>query len=176
MTSPVRRLVRSLGLKPHPEGGFYRETWRSAGSIPGSGLPARYRGSRSYATAILFLLPAGSVSRWHRVASDELWCWQGGGPVDLAELDGRGMIRRVRIGSGHGAVLQHVVPAGRWFAARPARGSSHALVGCVVAPGFSFADFELADVDQLLARFPRSARSISAFAGAPRPGRSRARR
>src|SRR5688572_23988847 len=106
MTQSVRGLIRRLRLLPHPEGGFYRETWRSAGRIPASALPARYRGSRPYATSILFLLPSGAVSAWHRVASDELWCWQGGGEVEVGEIRGS-RARLTRIGPG--GVLQHVV-------------------------------------------------------------------
>lgn len=170
MTPTVRGLIRSLRLQPHPEGGFFRESWRSprTARFPG------YAGRRSYATAIVFLIPAGTVSRWHRVASDELWCWQGGGNIELAELI-RGRVRITRIGAGRGSVLQHVVPGGYWFAARPARGCDYALAGCVVAPGFDFKDFELADSERLVRLYRRSAALIRAFAGA-RPRGRRARR
>src|SRR5688572_30539778 len=114
---PVHRLVRALNLRPHPEGGYYRETWRAAGRIHHTALTRGYRGPRPYVTSILFMLPAGTVSRWHRVRSDELWCWQGGGAIDLVVIASRGRVQRVRIGSGRRAHLQFVVPGGRWFAA-----------------------------------------------------------
>jgi predicted cupin superfamily sugar epimerase len=125
------RTAELLGLAPHPEGGWYRETWRSG---PES-VPDGYPGPRAAATVIYFLLTPGEESAWHRVRSDEVWLWHRGGPLTV--LDG---------GDGPdlaaGQVPQHVVPGGRWQAARPA-GDSEVLVSCVVAPGFDFADFTL---------------------------------
>ena len=127
-----------LGLQAHPEGGWFRETWRAPGTV------ATPRGDRSPATCIQFLLQPGEASRWHRVhGAGEMWLWQGGGPLRLrlggtgsrAELD-----REVVLGPG-GAV-QHLVQPGEWQAAAPAAGEA-VLVGCVVSPGFDFADFEL---------------------------------
>lgn len=136
-------LVDELALAPHPEGGWYRETWRVPGSV------ATARGPRSPATAILFLLEPGQSSRWHRVRSGELWLWQGGGPLALSLGGTSGSpvpSSEVVVGpdpsAGH--ALQHLVEPHEWQAARPA-GTEHCLVACVVSPGFDFDDFELED-------------------------------
>jgi predicted cupin superfamily sugar epimerase len=133
-----------LDLAPHPEGGWFRETWRAR---PES-VPAGYPGPRAAATGIYFLLASGEESAWHRVRSDELWLWHSGGP--LALLDGGHGDRPavspsvIKLGPGlaAGQVPQHVIPAGHWQAARPAA-TDEVLVSCVVAPGFDFADFEM---------------------------------
>lgn len=141
---PRPRTAELLGLAPHPEGGWYRETWRAG---PAS-RPDGYPGPRAAATGIYFLLAPGEESRWHRVRSDEAWLWHAGGP--LLVLDGGGGDRPSEqpiatiLGPDvpAGQVPQHVIPGGHWQAARPA---SHieALVSCVVAPGFDFDDFTL---------------------------------
>jgi hypothetical protein len=165
VTMTVRALVRALGLRPHPEGGFYRETWRSAGRIPRHALPRRYGGGRRFATSILFLLPAGSVSRWHRVRSDETWYHQLGGSLELVEIARGGRWRRTVLGPcpARGHRFQHTVPGGTWFAARPLPGTAFTLAGCAVAPGFEFADFELGDARRMAARQPRLATRIHRF-------------
>jgi uncharacterized protein len=134
----VEQLCARYDLSPHPEGGFYRETYRSAASLPGS--------VRSVSTAIYFLLPRGTYSRLHRIGSDEVWHFYGGGPLIIAEVSDDGVVRRTRLGPGatEHEVPQHVVPAGSWFGAYPADESEYCFVGCTVAPGFSFDDFELA--------------------------------
>jgi len=131
----ARALVKALALQPHPEGGWYRETWRAQ---PGA------EGARPASTAILFLLPEGARSHWHRVDADEIWIHQSGGPLLLEIAGPDGEISETRLGGNilGGDVLQAVVPAGRPQAARPL--GAWALVACVVAPGFDFAGFELA--------------------------------
>lgn len=126
----VDDLIRRLELAPHPEGGFYRETHRE---------PAP-EGGRALSSTILFLLPDGDRSRWHRVDATEIWFWHGGAPLDLAI----GAEHRLVLGPhlGAGEVAQAIVPAGEWQAASATRG--WALVSCVVSPGFDFAGFELA--------------------------------
>lgn len=138
-------LVATLGLQAHPEGGWYRQTWRSGVSVE----PAGYPGPRAAATGIHFLLAAGEASRWHRVRSDELWLWQGLGPLRLwlggsGEAPAPGTDAVVGPDPTAGQALQALVPAGVWQAAEPVT-EAGALVACVVAPGFDFADFELAD-------------------------------
>jgi len=133
----ARTIIEALGLAPHPEGGWYRETWRAAA-------PA---GDRVGGTAIHFLLEAGQRSHWHRVDADELWLWHAGAPLDLSiERDG-GEIETTRLGGdvARGYAPQRLVPANRWQAAEANRG--WALVSCVVVPGFEFAGFELAPPD-----------------------------
>lgn len=150
MNAPVRDLVRRFSLLPHPEGGFFRESYRSPEALS---LP---RGSRSASTAIYFLLPEGSVSKLHRIQSDEVWHFYLGGPLRLTELHPDGGRREVVLGQDvkKGQLLQHVVSAGVWFGAAPEKGSAYSFVGCTVAPGFDFADFELAVRAELVKRFP----------------------
>jgi predicted cupin superfamily sugar epimerase len=136
-------LAEQLDLQPHPEGGWFRETWRS----PVSFRPEGYPGQRSAATAIYFLLHPGERSRWHVVRSDELWSWHRGGPLAL-RLGGAGdepaAARTVVLGGDvdAGEQPQVLVPGGAWQCAAPA-GPAPVLVSCVVAPGFDFADFRL---------------------------------
>jgi hypothetical protein len=146
-------LVRKLNLQPHPEGGYFRETYRAAESIGSDALPRRFSGTRSISTAIYFLLEAGQCSHLHRIRSDEVWHFHAGDPLDIVEIDAAGSLKTTRLGSD--LLFQHVVPAGVWFGATPAPGGRFALVGCTVAPGFDFADFELADQAKLLAEYPR---------------------
>jgi hypothetical protein len=131
-------VAASWGLEPHPEGGFYRETYRSALEVTPSGWP----GPRALATSILYLLGPGDRSAWHRVRGDELWLWQGGGPMRLSVGD---LERVVGPDGSAGQDLQVLVPAGVWQSATPA-GDEWSLVACVVAPGFDFIDFELRDI------------------------------
>ena len=138
------RTAELLDLTRHPEGGWYRETWRSG---PQS-VPAGYPGPRAAATVIYFLLTPGEESAWHRVRSDEVWLWHSGGPLTM--LDGgdgdqpTAIPATVTLGPDlrTGQVPQHVIPGGHWQAARPAA-DDEVLVSCVVAPGFDFEDFTL---------------------------------
>ena len=145
-------LIAKLDLQPHPEGGFYRELFRSAETVT----PSDSRGARAALTTIYFLLTADSWSRWHRVSSDESWHLYEGGPLELLELDvASRAIERHRlapVGDDDGAPT-HVVAAGRWQAARPL--GDYALMGCTVGPGFDFADFELLGDDDALATVVR---------------------
>jgi predicted cupin superfamily sugar epimerase len=128
-------IIAALGLAPHPEGGWYRETWRAAADD----------GGRCAVTAIHFLLEAGQESHWHRVDADEIWCWHAGAPLSLGIAAGSGEAPHwLRLGPdvAAGEAPQGVVPAGAWQAARA--DSGWALVSCVVAPGFDFAGFTLA--------------------------------
>ena len=138
-------LIDRLGLCPHPEGGYFRETYRASEQV------STPWGPRAASTAILFLLPAGERSHWHRIRSDEAWHFHGGGGLLIHELSPSGQTRTTRLGMDlpAGEQPQHVVPAGRWFAAEPAAGSAWSLVSCTVAPGFDFSDFQLARSDDL---------------------------
>jgi uncharacterized protein len=133
-------LAELLGLEAHPEGGWYRETWRSEVGFE----PEGYDGERASATAIYFLLGPGEESRWHRVRSAELWLWHSGAPLILEYGEERGAAVVSTLGPdvGAGQRPQIVVPAGAWQAARPA-GDEAVLVSCIVSPGFDFADFTL---------------------------------
>ena len=153
-------LIRRFDLKPHPEGGFFSETYRSAESV------RRDDGStqtRSASTAIYYLLCDGAHSAWHRIRSDEVWHFYAGEPLNVHVLDEAGSLITHRLGNTlmhPDAVFQAVVPAGLWFAAECADPATFALVGCTVAPGFEFSEFELADVEALKARHPQHAAFI----------------
>ena len=157
MHPDAARWIGHLGLTPHPEGGFFRETYRAEESIAFAHLPARFAGARAFATAIYFLLEGRQVSRLHRIRSDELWHFHAGGPLIVESIAPDGVAGRAALGpvAEAGQVFQHVVPAGHWFGAALERPDSYALVGCTVAPGFDFAELELARRDELLARFPQ---------------------
>ena len=133
-------LIATLALRPHPEGGFFREVFRSGVQVE----PEDGRGSRAALTTIYFLLPEGSISRWHQVASDEVWHLYEGGPLELLELTGEehDLVRHrlSPLGIGGGAPVC-TIEAGNWQAARPL--GPYVLVGCTVGPGFDFADFRL---------------------------------
>lgn len=161
----VKELVKLLDLKPHPEGGFFRETYRAAGRIRREALPGGFSGDRNFSTAILYLLPRGAKSRLHRIASDEVWHFHLGGPLSIYELSTHGAALEVALGPDlkAGQRLQHVVPAGTWFSAEPAAGSPYSLVGCTVAPGFDFSDFELGKKKELLKRFAAARELVERF-------------
>jgi predicted cupin superfamily sugar epimerase len=156
MDGDVARWVEVLGLAPHPEGGFYRETYRCEARV----------GDRSASTAIYFLVTRGSFSALHRIRSDELWHFHAGDALEVVTIDDDGARRDLHLGLAldRGERPQHVVPAGHWFGARlRSPTSSYALVSCTVAPGFDFADFELADRAALVASFPAHAPLIHAL-------------
>ena len=136
--------ARQLELSPHPEGGWFRETWRSELMVGQSALPPEYTGSRNAGTAILFLLMPGQQSAWHTVRSAELWFHHRGSPLLLEVGPERDSARTLLLGSdvGAGQQPQVLVPPGHWQRARP-RDDEPTLVSCVVVPGFDFADFAL---------------------------------
>lgn len=132
--SEAQAIIARLGLEPHPEGGWYRETWRADES-----------GSRGHATAILFLLDQGQSSHWHRVDAAELWLWHAGSGLRLHRAPGdAGPVESLRLGPDvlNGESPQLLIPAHHWQAAEA--DSGWALVSCVVAPAFRFEGFELA--------------------------------
>ncbi|MFA5812685.1 MAG: cupin domain-containing protein [bacterium] len=158
----VQEIIELLDLKPHPEGGYYRESYRSKGVIVAAALSGEFAGPRNFSTAIYYLLDKGARSRIHRLASDEVWHYYLGDPVMIVEIMPDGCVRETIVGpkiqDGH--VPQHVVPAGRWFGAYLPDGSDYALVGCTVAPGFDFADFEFGKREELIREFPTAENAI----------------
>lgn len=163
MHDTAAELIRRLGLQPHPEGGHYRETYRGAQQV----LRAPGGPSRSAGTAIYYLLHGGACSAWHRIASDEIWHFYAGGVLLVHVLEEGGSVSTHRLGDAlrdPAAAYQAVVPAGCWFGAELAEPGGYALVGCTVAPGFEFSEFELADVDVLLAGYPGRADLIRRLA------------
>ncbi len=153
--------IEKLELLAHPEGGYFRETYRANEQI--NDLPDRFHtktspsGGRSFSTAIYFLLESGQFSAFHRIKSDEVWHFYTGSALSLYAIDPAGQLNEFRLGSqpDQAETWQAVVPAGWWFGARVDPLDAYALVGCTVAPGFDFADFELAERSQLLAAYPQ---------------------
>lgn len=157
----VQRLIAELSMQPHPEGGYYAQTYKSELTVAAPWAPAR-----SAATAIHFLMTPNAVSRLHRLKADEVWHFYGGGPITVVELLPDGSHRETVLGPldaiagvaagapGPRPVSQHVVAAGAWFGSFPNAGSAYSLVGCTVSPGFEFDDFELGSRAALLRQYP----------------------
>lgn len=149
-------LIALLHLTRHPEGGWYRETYRSSDMLGQNALPESFQGSRSYCTAIYFLLLRGDISALHRIKSDELWFFHTGAPLTIHLITPAGEHREIHLGKDlhSGEAFQATVPAGCWFGAEVSGDGEHTLVSCTVAPGFDFADFEMGNKDSLLAAYP----------------------
>ncbi len=158
----MKDIIDKLGLLPHPEGGYYREIFRSQLAVRHSLADGV---SRAAMTSIYYLLGVGDRSAWHRVRSDEVWCLLDGGPLEvhLLEPGGGHHVKRLARTLETGEELQAVVPAGWWQAARPAPSARLALCACIVAPGFDFADFELARREELERDYPAFADVIASF-------------
>ena len=156
------RLVSELGLAPHPEGGYYRETWRSPLTVVLDGAGGGPVGKRSYGTAIHYLLAGRDVSRLHRLKADEVFHLYAGGPLAIQVLGPGSDCREIVLGPdlAAGQVFQAVIPAGSGFGARLVGDDSFALVGCTVAPGFDFEAFEMGDRNALLEQLPEHEDSI----------------
>jgi len=146
-------LIKRLGLQPHPEGGFFRETYRAEMKVTRPESSGDSDSVRSAGTAILYLLAGDQVSHLHRIRSDEIWHFYEGSALAIDMIDPFGGYRRKTIGAAF--QYQVVVPAGTWFGASLLASRGYALVGCTVAPGFEFADFELADRVELLKAYSR---------------------
>jgi uncharacterized protein len=162
MTKDAKYWIEKLNLEAHPEGGFYRQTYKADLVLPREALPPNFTGPRAVSTAIYFLLEGKSFSAFHRLRSDELWHFYAGAPLLVHVISATGEYSKILLGDDpdSGEELQAVVKAGCWFAshlrdphAREAK--SFALVGCTVAPGFDFEDFELAKREELTRRYPQ---------------------
>ena len=159
----AEKIVRQLELKPHPEGGFFKETYRSEEFIKKGCLDLKYNGSRNYATCIYFLLTSDTFSAFHRIKQDEIWHFYDGSPVILHLISPDGCYSKQIIGSNlkKKQQPQFVVPGGTWFAATIINKNDYSLLGCTVSPGFDFLDFELAKCNELTIRFPLHTKIIS---------------
>ena len=159
----VQQLIQFYQLLPHPEGGYYKETYRSSEFIPLNSLPERFTGERNFSTAIYFLLVENSFSAFHRIQSDECWHFYTGDSVDIHVLHPNGNYQLIKLGNNIeiGEQYQAVVPAGAWFASKT--NGNYSLVGCTVSPGFDFADFELANTLELASQFPAQVSLIKSF-------------
>ena len=156
-------LISLLSLTPHPEGGLFKETYRSQHRVSreGDGI------TRSASTAIYYLLRGRERSTWHRIQSDEMWHFYEGGALRIYMLEPDGGLDILLLGNPlrhEGANFQALVPAGHWFAAECAEPEGHSLVGCTVAPGFEFEEFEIADKGLLEQRWPEHRELIARLA------------
>jgi uncharacterized protein len=162
----AQRWVQRLNLEPHPEGGWYRQTYRAPLTLPQAALPG-YAGDRAASTAIYFLLAGDQFSAFHRLRSDEVWHFYSGSGLVVHVIEPGGKYTELLLGSDAAAQhlqeaeqlqadqFQSVVPAGCWFGSSLRQPNTYALVGCTVAPGFDFADFEMAKREELAARYPQ---------------------
>jgi uncharacterized protein len=157
--------IEKLEMINHPEGGYFREVYRSEEMLKQADLPDRFTGDRCVATSIYFLLKGDEYSSFHRIRSDETWHFYDGSPIELTILNDNGNLTRHLLGRDFdlGQSLQITVPQGNWFGARVTDKNSFALAGCTVAPGFYFDDFELADRAELIADFPQHASVITSL-------------
>ncbi len=141
-------IISSLNLQPHPEGGWYLETYRSKDVFIGM---KDFPEGRHFCTAIYFLITADSFSALHRIKSDETWHFYDGNPFEVIEINNQGILTSTVLGRG---LYQYTVPAGNWFGSRVLEGGEWSLVACTVSPGFDFRDFELANRHSMLKEFP----------------------
>ena len=148
--------ITKLDLQAYPNGGYFRETYRAAEGIAAAALPERFSGPHAFSTAIYFLLEGQQVSQLHRLKADEVWHFYAGSALTIHLLHPDGRYTAIDLGpdAGQGEAFQAVVPAGCWFGAALKQAEGYALVGCTVAPGFEISDYQPADRQALLARYP----------------------
>ncbi|MBI3883293.1 MAG: cupin domain-containing protein [Sphingobacteriales bacterium] len=149
-TISATELVQQFNMLPHPEGGYYKETYRCKEEIKTES------GSRNISTAIYFLLEQGNFSAFHKIKSDECWHFYAGASLNIYIINSNGSMEIIKLGNNitNGETFQYIVPAGYWFASEPAINTAFSFVGCTVAPGFDFADFELAKAAELTKIYP----------------------
>jgi predicted cupin superfamily sugar epimerase len=149
-------IIKKLNLEPHPEGGYFRETYRSEGKIPQEALSEEFSGDRNCSTSIYFLLTSDQFSAFHRIKQDEIWHFYDGSPVRIHMISETGAYSHVVVGRDldAGQVPQYVVKGGVWFASEVVGDDSFSFVGCTVSPGFDFDDFELPTRHKLLKLYP----------------------
>jgi predicted cupin superfamily sugar epimerase len=162
MDDAVKRIVERFALVPHPEGGYFREVYRSALQLHHPGLPSGLAAARPAGTLIYFLLSGKDFSAFHRVRfSDEIWHLYAGGPLELCLIDAAGRLeRRLLTSDVWQGEPTTIVPAGTWQSARLVPGTAWALGGCSVSPGFDFEDFEMPAAAKLIERFPQHSATI----------------
>jgi uncharacterized protein len=153
--------ISHLGLLPHPEGGYYKEVYRSSEIVSSSALPDRFEGDRNLSTAIYFLLRSEDRSVFHRLKSDELWHFYQGSTLLIYVLQ-QNELKIIKLGSDleKGELLQVAIPANCWFGALVEKPNSFSLCGCTVTPGFDFKDFEMASQADLLYAYPEQSEII----------------
>lgn len=165
MTTTAQDYIQALQMQAHPEGGFYRESYRSAQLMDVTQAEDGLEVRRNVSTGIYFLLEHGDFAAFHKIRSDEMWHFYAGQALEVLEISPDGNLLCTRLGPDvlQGEVFQHVVPAHAWFASRVVAGGIFSLVGCTVAPGFDLADFCLADRAALVSLFPQHEPVIQAL-------------
>ena len=155
----AKDVIRKYALQPHPEGGYYKEVYRSEIVIGKDALPERFNGDRSIATSIYFLLEENDFSAFHKIKSDETWHFYAGDKLEVYIILPEGELEIIQLGSNiaKDETFQFTVPADCWFASKPAVASKFCFVGCTVYPGFDFADFKMAERNALLQNYPQHA-------------------
>lgn len=157
--------ITKLNLSPHPEGGYFREIYRSA-EIISKGLPNRYSGGRNFCTSIYYLLMSGQCSSFHKIQSDETWHFYYGSPLELHIIHPNKKHELIFLGHDieNGEILQHTVPHGSWMGATPKEINSYSITGATVSPGFDFNDFELGKRNELIKLYPQHESIINKLA------------
>jgi len=161
----VEDYISKLNLIKHPEGGWYREIYKSEELIKQEYLPKRFSGNRHHSTSIYYLLRSHEYSAFHRIKSDEQWHFYDGDTIIIHMINNAGKYTIAKLGRDldAGEVLQFTVPHSTWFAAAVEKPDSFALVGCTVSPGFHFDDFEMGERKELAKQFPEIEYVISRF-------------
>ncbi|MFH1198303.1 MAG: cupin domain-containing protein [bacterium] len=151
----AKEWIEKLNLLPHPEGGYFKEIYKSKETIDNSALPQRYSGDRNFYTSIYYLLEGKNFSAFHRLKSDEIWHFYNGSPLLIYLISPNGDFQEIVLGINiaDGEVPQFLIPAGSWFAAKVRDEKSFSLIGCNVSPGFEYADFELGLRNELVEKF-----------------------
>ena len=151
--------IKKLDLKKHPEGGYFKETYRCDETVCADALPKRFSEKKTFCTAIYFLLKGNQVSYFHRLKADELWHFYSGSSLTLHIINKSGNYNKIHMGRDfeNGEVFQGIVKHGDWFGATVDDKTSYSLLGCTVSPGFSFNTFEMADKNYLIKIYPEHA-------------------
>ena len=155
MNPKARKYIKQLGLVKHPEGGYFKEVYRSGEIIRQKHLPKRYKSARNFSTSIYFLIEGKQFSSFHRLQSDELWHFYDGSTVLIYILDNKGNLSLEKLGREKYCSFQLTIKKGNWFAAEVENKKSFSLFGCIVSPGFDFEDFELGMRNKLIKDFPQ---------------------
>lgn len=161
----VQEIIKVLDLKEHPEGGYFKETYRSKGFINSNSLDENYSGNRNYSTCIYFLLTSEQFSAFHKINQDEIWHFHEGSPIKLHTISESGKHHEFLIGNNitKEEHPQLIVPGNHWFTASIFEEESYALVSCTVSPGFDFADFILPTRSELIEKFPQHKEIITQY-------------
>lgn len=162
MKNSAENWINILQLMPHPEGGCFRETYRSEKLCSANNLPPGYSGERNFSTAIFYLLDKNQISKFHKLKSDEIFHFYDGDGMLFRIIDIGGNLREKKLGINYeeGQIPQILMKAGEWFGAELINPGSYCLAGCTVSPGFHFDDFEIGDRDELLKMFPQHGKII----------------